>query len=144
MSTSIQNSSGAAHHGLLEQARFFKQLRLTEEAYGDLCKLASGAYPDLDGFMRRAQYEAALTQGQPIVTLPLPEEQACNFQIGDTITLQSPQGRIVATMLVQDKWMPNLAKDLKIRFGTADPTDPRVASVLAAGPVYLGGPITML
>ena len=125
---------------LRERARFLKQLRLDETATACLERAQ-------DGFLLRKDYEASLRasdkETDPVV-LPLRDEDACQYQIGDEVALLNASGEPLAIWVVEDKWLPNRKQEAELRFGSADESNPRVKALLEDERVYFGGKVTRL
>ncbi len=119
----------------------------------DLELLMSGGFAPLDGFLRRADYEAVvagmrLASGAlwPMpVTLDVTREFAEKVSPGERIALRDAEGVALALMTVETIWEPDKAIEAEGVFGSTDRAHPGVHYLFdQAGPVYLGGPVVGL
>lgn len=108
-----------------------------------------GFYP-LTGFLSEADYNSVLEDMRlsdgslwPIpITLDVSNDFSESVAIGDEIALRDPEGVILATLDVSDKWAPDKAREAEMVFGANDMAHPAVAYLHnQAGDVYLGGRI---
>jgi len=124
---------------------------LTLRQICDLELLMNGGFFPLKGFLDQADYDGVvehmrLANGAlwPIpVTLDVSEAFAAKVEPGQDIALRDPEGVILATMTVTDKWVPNKTLEAEKVFGADDLAHPAVHYLHhKAGKVYLGGPVT--
>jgi ATP sulfurylase len=136
----------------LQRARQLKSVSLSPVSISDVELFSVGALDPLAGFMSRADYERVvgemrLADGRvwsiPI-TLPVTREQADAIGEGEEIALTEPDGRALATMIVQEKYIPDKQREARDVFRTEEEKHPGVARLYQWGEVYLGGPITPL
>ena len=123
---------------------------LTPRQLCDLDLLLNGAFSPLEGFLSEADYESVcndmrLASGvlwpMPI-TLDVSETFATGLALGDTIALRDPEGVLIATMEVSDRWTPEKNSEASRVFGTTDDTHPAINYLFnQAGGVYLGGKV---
>ena len=93
-------------------ARDYPNWNLTARQLCDLELLLNGAFSPLDGFLNRAGYEAVLANMRlplglvwPIpINLDVSREFAAGLKEGDHIALRDPEGVLIATMEVGDRW----------------------------------------
>lgn len=143
--------SGAAGEALLQEATSLVALALNERALADLECIATGVYSPLVGFQNEADYQnivhhMRLENGLPWaipVTLPVDEAFAATVQVGQRIAL-TWQDDILAVLTIESKYQPDKQIEAQQVYRTTDAQHPGVAAILAAGPVYLGGPIEVL
>ncbi len=131
-------------------AKDYPSWDLTQRQTCDLDLLMNGAFSPLEGFLGREDYESVcdtmrLSSGvlwpMPI-TLDVSDALAESVEVGQTIALRDPEGVLLATMEVSDKWTPDLGSEAERVFGTRDDTHPAVDFLLhRSNPVYLGGKI---
>jgi len=121
---------------------------LNERQLCDLELLLNGGFSPLEGFLGRADYERVLAEMRvgsgllwPIpITLDVSEAFAAGIGTGATIALRDPEGLLVATMTVEDKWTPDRAAEARAVFGSDNVEHPGVDYLLhRSHPVYLGG-----
>jgi len=130
----------------------YKAVVVDETTLSDLAQIAMGAFSPLTGFMGEADYlsvvesmrlDSGLVWSLPVV-LPLAEEVAQGLELDDEIILCDQDLRPRAYMTVASLYRPSLAADVVQIYGTADDAHPGVRSTLSRGPVYAGGPVTVL
>ena len=123
---------------------------LTERQICDLELLMNGGFNPLKGFLGQADYDDVvenmrLADGTlwPIpINLDVTDKFAENLETGQDIALRDPEGVILATLTVTDKWLPDKAREAEKVFGSDDVAHPAVNYLHnTAGPVYLGGPV---
>jgi ATP sulfurylase len=141
--------SAAEAGELLRRAEAFTSVELSPLSISDVELFSVGAYTPLAGFLNRADYnrvvdEMRLADGAvwsiPI-TLPVTREQADAIRIGQEIALREPGGRILATMIVEEKFDYDKQHEAREVFRTEEDKHPGVARLYKQGEVYLGGPI---
>lgn len=123
---------------------------LTPRQVCDLELLMNGAFSPLEGFLGREDYESVsermrLTSGQlwPIpITLDVSEEFAQGLVTGQRVALRHPEGTLLATVEVDEIWMPDLAWEAGQVYDTESEAHPAVAYLMRqSNPVYLGGKV---
>ena len=130
-------------------------VRLSEEATFDLEKIAVGAYSPLTGFQGSADLEAILERGRladgtpwslPILLAQPPPEPAAarGPGIGDELLLESPHGRPVGILRLEEVFPLPKARLAERIYGTTDPAHPNVADLVAAPTHAWAGPIRLL
>ena len=130
-------------------------VRLSEEATFDLEKIAVGAYSPLTGFQGSADLEAILERGRladgtpwslPILLAQPPPEPAAarGPGIGDELLLESPHGRPVGVLRLEEVFPLPKARLAERIYGTTDPAHPNVADLVAAPTHGWAGPIRLL
>ncbi|MEO0819560.1 MAG: bifunctional sulfate adenylyltransferase/adenylylsulfate kinase [Pseudomonadota bacterium] len=126
---------------------------LTHRQLCDLELLMNGGFFPLKGFLGEADYtrvveEMRLADGSlwPIpITLDVSAAFAESIEPGQDIALRDPEGVILAILSVSDRYSPDKANEAAKVFGADDKAHPAVRYLHdAAGPVYLGGPVTGL
>jgi sulfate adenylyltransferase len=137
----------------LQRARKLKTVPLTSREVSDLLMLGMGAYTPLDGFMGHDDWKGAARDMQlangvfwPIpITLSQPPDVADSISVGEEIALANGDtGEVLATMVVREKYRPDLALECETVFRTADAKHPGVEKVLAQGAVNIAGPVQVL
>ena len=74
------------------------------------------------------------------INLDVSREFAAGLKEGDHIALRDPEGVLIATMEVGDRWEPDKTAEARSVFGTEDDHHPGVHHLRhRAGPVYVGG-----
>ncbi|MDP7559979.1 MAG: adenylyltransferase, partial [Planctomycetota bacterium] len=126
----------------------YKSWDLTERQICDLELLLNGAFSPLDGFLKQADYEGVLKDMRlacgvlwPMpITLDVTDNFASTLDIGESIALRDREGIHIATLKVEEKWMPDKTVEAQAVFGTMDDTHPGINYLFNyAHPVYVGG-----
>ena len=134
------------------QAAELTKVTLGPRALSDLEMLATGVFSPLTGFMVREDYESVvenmrlsngLIWSMPI-TLSVGEDEANTINEGDEVALADGDGRIVATMVVEDRFSYDKEREAREVYRTTDLEHPGVAALHRQGDVFLGGEITLL
>jgi len=132
------------------EARDLPSWDLTERQLCDIELILNGAFSPLGGFLGKQDYDAVLADMRlasgilwPIpIMLDVTAAFAEGLLDGATIALRDPEGVLVATMKVEDRWTPDREAEAQAVFGTTDPAHPGVDALLhRTHPVYLGGPL---
>ncbi|GER67222.1 sulfate adenylyltransferase [Weizmannia acidilactici] len=136
----------------LKQAKKNQTLVVSDWSISDLELIAIGGFSPLTGFMGQRDYESVvenmrlangLVWSIPI-TLPVTEEEAERFAIGETITLKGADGVIYGTLQLEEKYTVDKEREAELVYGTTDAAHPGVKRLYENGGVYLAGPITLL
>ncbi|MEL6550027.1 MAG: bifunctional sulfate adenylyltransferase/adenylylsulfate kinase [Pseudomonadota bacterium] len=124
---------------------------LTARQICDLELLMNGGFNPLKGFLSEVDYNGVVedmrladgTLWPMPITLDVSETFAEGLEIGQDIALRDPEGVILGTMTVTDRWTPDKAREAEAVFGADDMAHPAVNYLhTKAGKVYLGGPVT--
>lgn len=111
----------------------------------------NGGFHPLAGFLGEVDYDGVvesmrLADGTlwPIpVTLDVSQSFAKTVKTGQDIALRDQEGVILAKMTIADKWTPDKSREAEKVYGADDLAHPAAGYLRhAAGPVYLGGPVT--
>lgn len=137
---------------LKHQAAELPSWDLTARQHSDLEQLMNGGFAPLTGFLGQADYDAVVVDMRladgtlwPMpVTLDVSEDFASAIDPGQSIVLRDPEGVLLATLAITDKWTPDKRVEARGVYGTEDTAHPGVAALNSGGPVYLGGKITGL
>jgi sulfate adenylyltransferase len=133
---------------LREASRTWPSWDLTPRQLCDLELLLNGSFSPLQGFMRRADYEAVcasmrLADGTiwPIpITLDVAEELAQRLAPGGMLALRDPEGVMLAALHVEDVWRPDLVREAEAVYGTTSGEHPGVAYLWRqTQPYFVGG-----
>ncbi len=124
-------------------------LTLNAREASDLQMVSIGAFSPLEGFMAHADYQgvverSALATGLPWtipVTLSTDKATAGKLRAGAEAALKSQDGRLIGSIVVEDKFTYDRAKEAKEVFRTTDEAHPGVANVMKQGEVLLGGKV---
>ena len=135
---------------VLKEADTLPKVKLDSREVSDLIMLATGAFSPLEGFIGKADYEGVVADMHlkngtlwPIpITLAASKEEAGKIKEGQKIALlNSDNGEIMASMLVEEKYTYDKHKESLQVFGTEDEQHPGVQKIYEQGEVYLGGPV---
>ena len=138
--------------GRKQQAAGLTQVTLGPRAISDLEMISTGVFSPLTGFMGEEDYKGVvddmhlangLVWSLPI-TLSVSEEEANSINEGDEVALADGDGRIVATMTVEDRYTYDKEHEAQQVYRTTDEEHPGVAALYRQGDVLIGGPVTLL
>ncbi|MCW2973159.1 MAG: sulfate adenylyltransferase [Thermoleophilia bacterium] len=137
-------ATGAEADDLRAHAATLPVVTLTDTQAADLEMIAVGAMSPLTGFLTEADYRSVLadirladgTVWPLAITLRVDEAPDA-----DEVALAAPDGQLLATMQVTDRYTGDQAAEARAIFGTDDAEHPGVAIVYAQGEQVLGGPI---
>ena len=131
-----------------QNARDYVSWDLTDRQVCDIELVLNGAFSPLEGFLTREEYEGVVRDMRlpdgvlwPMpITLDVTSGFADQVKTGETIALRDPEGVLIATLEVSDKWTPDKSEEARLVFGTEDEIHPGVNYLMnIAHPVYLGG-----
>jgi sulfate adenylyltransferase len=137
---------------LLRRTEGLTKVVLGPRALSDLEMISTGVFSPLTGFMVSEDYESVvetmrlkngLVWSLPI-TLPVSEEEAGDIRVGEEIALADGTERILATMIVEDRYSYDKEHEAQQVFGTTSDEHPGVAAVYRQKDVLLGGEVTLL
>ncbi|MEM7794493.1 MAG: sulfate adenylyltransferase [Cyanobacteria bacterium P01_C01_bin.118] len=143
---------GNERQDLFEKAHALPRITLSTRNIADLQCIATGIYSPLEGFVNEADYNSIvndmrLTNGLAWsipVTLQIPESEAEKCHVDGQIALTHPSGDILAVMTVESKFIPDQDHEAQKVYLTTEDAHPGVKAMKAEGPVYLGGPISLV
>jgi len=128
-------------------------IQLNSREVSDLELIANGAFTPLTGFMARSDYtrvvdEGRLASGVPWtipITLSTTAERARELKIGRTVALLSPAGELVGSLVLEEVYEYDRAREALAVFGTDDKAHPAVAYLMGEmGDRLLGGQIRLV
>jgi sulfate adenylyltransferase len=137
---------------LLKKAEELKKIELGPRELSDLEMISTGVFSPIRGFMTSADYEpvvenmrlaSGLVWSLPI-TLSASDDEVSGVSQGDEISLADGEGRIVATMLVEDLYSYDKKREAREVYRTEDEEHPGVANLYAQGDTLIGGEVTLL
>jgi sulfate adenylyltransferase len=137
---------------LLRRAEGLTKVVFGPRALSDLEMISTGVFSPLTGFMVSEDYDSVvetmrlkngLVWSLPI-TLPVSEEEAHDIRVGEEIALADGTGRILATMIVEDRYSYDKEHEAQQVFGTTNAEHPGVAAIYRQKDVLLGGEVTLL
>jgi sulfate adenylyltransferase len=144
--------SGAARDGAIERAASLPSITIGSVAASDLELIGNGAFSPLTGFMGEADYRSVvdsmrLANGLPWsipVTLAVGREDGDALETGGEVALKDEDGRLLGILELAEKYTYDPQHEAQQVFRTTEDAHPGVARIYAAGPVYLGGDVTVL
>ena len=123
---------------------------LNDRQLCDCQMILDGSFYPLNRFMTEHDYnhvieKMRLESGElfplPIV-LDVNEKFSQNLLLNEKIILRNKEGFVIAKMIVESIWKPNLEKEAELVYGTVDPLHPGVNFLFQSNnKVYLGGAI---
>jgi sulfate adenylyltransferase len=134
----------------IERAKDLLSLPMSSREVSDLLMLGMGAYTPLDGFMGAESWRSVCTEMKlPGGALwPIPITLSCNKEWAGALTegqevalVDAEGGAAMGILTLTEVYTPDKALECESVFGTADPSHPGVAKVMAQGEVNLGGSI---
>jgi sulfate adenylyltransferase len=135
-----------------QKAEELHRVTLGPRTLSDLEMISTGVFSPLTGFVVREDYEAivetmrlssGLVWSMPI-TLPAGEDETGSIDEGEEIALVGGDGRVVATMLVEERYSYDKEREAREVYRTTDRDHPGVANLYQQGDVLLGGEVTLL
>ncbi|MDX6380899.1 MAG: sulfate adenylyltransferase [Rubrobacteraceae bacterium] len=136
----------------LRQAEELRRIPVGPRTLSDLEMISTGVFSPLTGFMDREDYESVvetmhlsdgLVWSMPIV-LSASEDEANGLGEGDEVAITDGEGRIVATVIVTDRYTYDKGREAKAVYRTDDENHPGVAALYRQGNTLLGGEVTLL
>jgi sulfate adenylyltransferase len=136
----------------LEKAKGLKRMPLGPRELSDLEMISTGVFSPIRGFMTGDDYSSVvenmrlangLVWSLPI-TLSASDEEVDGLSEGDEISLDDGEGRIVATMVVEDLYAYDKKREAREVYRTEDEEHPGVANLYAQGDTLIGGEVTLL
>ncbi|MFW6174206.1 MAG: sulfate adenylyltransferase [Chloroflexota bacterium] len=134
---------------LRKRAKSLTTITLNAREASDLRMISMGAFSPLEGFMTRADYQgtvknARLANGLPWtipVTLSVDRKTADGIHDGSEVGLCDPDGDVIGSIAVEEKFEYDRALEASEVFRTTDQDHPGVANLYAQGDVLIGGPV---
>lgn len=144
--------TGKDAKALRDRAAGLPIVKLNSRSLSDLELLAVGGFSPLEGFMAQADYNSTvndmhLANGLPWsmpITLAVSAGEAASIKEGADIALAGENGKVHATMQVQEKFPYDKKVEAAKAYGTEDEKHPGVAALYAEGDTLLGGPVRVL
>ncbi len=130
------------------RSKDYKSWDLTDRQLCDIELILNGAFSPLEGFMCREDYDKVLAEMRlasgfvwPIpITLDVTRAFADEISEGTNIALRDREGVVIATMKVEDIWIPDKHSEASAVFETENLAHPGVDYLMhRAGDVYVGG-----
>ncbi|HEX2728985.1 MAG TPA: sulfate adenylyltransferase, partial [Rubrobacteraceae bacterium] len=135
-----------------QQAAGFKKVGLGPRTLSDLEMISTGVFSPIAGFMVRDDYESVVNNMRLAnglvwsipVTLSVSEDEANAMSDGEEVALTDGDGRVVATMTVEDRYTYDKEHEAQEVYRTTDAEHPGVAAVYRQDDVLIGGEVTLL
>ncbi|MDH4229141.1 MAG: sulfate adenylyltransferase [Nitrospirota bacterium] len=144
-------ATGHEQEELAKRARTLTHVPLTSREVSDLEMIGTGALSPLTGFMVKDDYDQVvdtmhLTSGLAWslpVTLAVTDDLAPRLKAGQEVTLEAPDGQLLAVMKIADIFRRDKRKEALEVYRTEDEKHPGVAKVYEQGEWLIGGPVTL-
>ena len=137
---------------LQAQAAEMPRIFLGSRELSDLLLIGVGAFSPLMGFMGARDY-MAVVQGMHIanglpwtipVTLPVVQETTGYLNEGQNVALTTSEGRVVATMELQEMFTRDKLLEAQEVYRTTDQAHPGVAALNSQSDLLAAGPVTII
>ncbi len=137
---------------LEEKAKNLTKITIADRYVSDCEMIANGGFSPLEGFMCKEDAENVINNlhlkngllwSIPIV-LPIKQEIFSKLEIGDEVALYDKNDRLIAVMVIEDKFNLDLENYCQNVFKTTDIEHPGVKVVKEAGNNFIGGEIVRL
>lgn len=143
---------GKAREGWLSQASALPRVALNSRQLADVELIAVGAFSPLEGFLGSRDYASVLEQERLSngivwtvpVTLAVSEETARSLKGAEAVALTDSQGRIVATMELEEIFPYDREEEAQAVLKTTSDKHPGVTYLRGVGDYCLAGPIHLL
>lgn len=113
---------------------------LDEREMCDLECLLTGVFAPLTTYMTQAQYtlclEKMMVSESDVFPMPIVSMSSTEVTPGTLVNLRNVTGTIVATLTVQECWLPDLNKEFVSVFGTDDDNHPYIKYLKSKSPLY--------
>lgn len=126
-----------------------KEVELDATALSDLELIATGAFSPLTGFLTQNDYDSVVKDMRLAngtvwsIPITLPVKDASSYDKGDTVLLKQ-NGTVYGVLKIEDIYEPDQQLEAQNVYKTTEDAHPGVKKVYSRGPVYLGGPITLV
>ncbi|OXS80069.1 sulfate adenylyltransferase [Domibacillus enclensis] len=133
----------------LDYSSFTKEVELDATALSDLELIATGAFSPLTGFLTEADYHSVVKNMRLAdgtvwsIPITLPVHDASGYEKGETVLLKQ-NGTVYGVLTIEDIYEPDQQLEAQNVYKTTEDAHPGVKKVYSRGPVYLGGPITLV
>ncbi|WP_050182054.1 sulfate adenylyltransferase [Domibacillus robiginosus] len=126
-----------------------KEVELDATALSDLELIATGAFSPLTGFLTQKDYDSVVKDMRLAdgtvwsIPITLPVQDVSGYEKGDTVLLKQ-NGTVYGVLNIEDIYEPDQKLEAQNVYKTTEEAHPGVKKVYSRGPVYLGGPITLV
>src|SRR4051812_10142400 len=144
-------ATGVRKEALEKEAKKLFQFTIEDRYGADVEMIAIGAFSPLTGFMGKADAESAiehmqltngLAWGIPIL-LPVGDNYD-KIKEGEEIALLNKEGRVLAVMMVEEKFSLDLDNLAQKCFKTTEEKHPGVQAIKRGGNTFIAGPLEMV
>lgn len=134
------------------EARGMPRVKLPEREQCDLEMLAVGAFSPLTTFMNDADFQgvcdrmrlaSGVAWSMPI-TCSVDKSTGDRLELGKPVALTDDKDRLLAVMVVEEKYFHDKKKEAAKAYGTSDEKHPGVAIVMQQGDTCISGPLEVL
>ncbi|MEX0992560.1 MAG: sulfate adenylyltransferase [Solirubrobacterales bacterium] len=141
-------ASDAERDALIESSPGLAAVTLSARQAADLELLAVGGFSPLRGFQgsedwRRVVDEMRLADGLAW-SIPITLATEVDASAGDSLALQSPAGRLLAVLTVEEVFERDVEREALNVYRTTDDAHPGVAALKAEGSRCIAGPVTVV
>jgi sulfate adenylyltransferase len=142
--------TGEEREGLLAAANRYPSLQISDRNQCDLELLATGGFSPLDRFMSQADYQRVLTEMRLSngTLFPIPITLTINKADLPTreewITLRDSHNYIIAVMRIEDVFLWDPTREMRLVLGTTDPRHPLVSEMISWGDLCISGELKVL
>ena len=142
--------TGEEREGLLAAANRYPSLQISDRNLCDLELLATGGFSPLGRFMGQADYQRVLTDMRlangtlfPIpITLTINKADLPTSE--DWITLRDSRNDIIAVMHIEEVFLWDPTREMRLVFGTTDPRHPIVSEMISWRDLCISGELKVL
>ncbi len=136
----------------IERAKDLVSLPMSSREVSDLLMLGMGAYTPLAGFMGADSWRSVCTEMKLPggVLWPIPITLSCSAAAAESLTagheialVDAEGGSAMGVLTLDEVYVPDKTLECESVFGTADPSHPGVAKLMAQGEANLGGSVTV-
>lgn len=137
------------YHPDFDFSSISKEVELDATALSDLELIATGAFSPLTGFLTQKDYESVVKDMRLAdgtvwsIPITLPVHDASPYEKGDAVLLKQ-NGTVYGVLNIEDIYEPDQKLEAQNVYKTTEDAHPGVKKVYSRGPVYLGGPITLV
>ena len=142
--------TGEEREGLLAAANRYPSLQISDRNLNDLELLATGGFSPLDRFMGQADYQRVLTEMRLSngTLFPIPITLTINKADLPTreewITLRDVRNYIIAVMRIEEVFLWDPTREMRLVLGTTDPRHPLVSEMISWRDLCISGELKVL
>jgi sulfate adenylyltransferase len=142
--------TGEEREGLLAAANRYPSLQISDRNLCDLELLATGGFSPLDRFMGQADYQRVLTEMRLSngTLFPIPITLTINKADLPTreewITLRDSRNYMIAVMRIEEVFLWDPTREMRLVLGTTDPRHPLVSEMISWRDLCISGELKVL